>query len=517
MSISLSRRELVAAGLASGVGTVCGCLGSQPDESGEDLVASFPSDPTGGAWDTAYGGVVPYYTRVFEPLVWTTDEMTPRPWLATEWEPVDETTWVFSLREDVVCHNGDRLTASDVVWSFEHLFETEGSYVEGWLHLRPENVEAIDEHTVEFTNTEPFPTFPGTIAHNMVAIQHPDSGEGEDVVATGPLRIEEHERGQRLETVPFDDYWGQTPEFDRLTFRAIEDDSTRALSLESGEIDVAFEPPRSQLESLEATDGITVRTIPGTETTFAGINLYREPMDDPDVRRALNYAVSQERIVDSVLEGVGSPARGPFAPTIEWAAFESLPRYDRDLERAKSLISSSAYDGEELTLATYDTLVDGRAVAETLQGAFSEIGVETSIEVIEESSFWDAMYAGESHLFLVQLGSHSVAADFRMYDTFHSEGQNNVQLYEAEGTGLYNLGGEVDDLIEEGYQTRDAGRKSTLYGQAQEMLMSQAVVVPVSYDEYTVAMDDELEGLDLVAIDRMVDWTGVSRGAPSDD
>ncbi len=511
-----SRRGLLGTAAAVGFGALCGCLGDestaqQQDDEGWEVTVGPPRDPTGDSWDTAYGGVMPYYTRILEPLVWTSEEMTPKPWLATDWEAVDETTWEFTLREEVQFHNGEPLTAEAVVWSFKHLFETEGSYVEGWLHLRPEGIEAVDDRTVSFTNTDPFPTFPGTIAHNMVAIQHPETGHGADVIATGPLRVERYDRTQQIRTVPFEAYWGERPAVDALTFKTVDDPNTRTLSLESGELDVAFDPPRSQLESLAADDSIRLERTTGTETTFVAVNLHRSPTDDPDLRRALNYAVSQEELIDSILEGVGSPARGPFSPTIDWGVVDPLPSYEQDRARARDLVADSAYDGEELRLATYSTLVDGRQLAEALQGAFADIGVTVAVNIIDESSFWDVTFSGETHLNLLQLGSNSVAADFRMFDSFHSEGQNNVRLFEEHGTGLYNLGGEVDDLIEQGYQTSDPETKADAYREAQIAMAEAAITVPISYDEYVVATDADLTGIDLVAIDTMVEWADLRR------
>lgn len=256
----LSRRAMLV-GLTTGsaVGLV-GCTGGGDNgDENREITIALAADPTDDKWDT-YGYITPYFTRVIEPLVWATEEMEPTPWLAEEWEAIDETTWVFTLREDVTFHNGESLTAEDVVYSFERVFDR-GEYVHGWLHLTAENVVAPDDQTVEFTTTEPFPAFPGTIAHNMIAIQHPESEDhSEGVVGTGPFQTQAVERGQHIEVDPFDDYWGETVDTSPLLFEVIEDPNTRALSLGSEEVDVIFDPPRSRVASLRDDSETSVET-----------------------------------------------------------------------------------------------------------------------------------------------------------------------------------------------------------------------------------------------------------------
>ena len=87
-------------------------------QSGSKARVALPTDPTAGPW-AVYGGVTPYFTNVLEPLIWVTNEMGLKPWLATDWKSTGEKTWEFSLREGVKFHNGDDFTADAVVFSFK--------------------------------------------------------------------------------------------------------------------------------------------------------------------------------------------------------------------------------------------------------------------------------------------------------------------------------------------------------------------------------------------------------------
>lgn len=520
--ISTTRRKvLTGLGGASTIG-LAGCLGDSDDpgddgseERNRDEQTPLPSatialndDPTRDDWNY-YGGVTPYWTNILEPLVWVSNEMELEPWLATDWEQIEETVWEFSLREGVPFHNGEEMTAEHVVFSIEAILE-EHAWAPGWLHIESGSTIALDDYTVEFTTTDPFPTFPGTIAHNMVAIQHPDRDHAEDdVIGTGPFAVEAIDPHQEVRTVAFEDYWNDEPTLEELVFRVIEDPNTRALSLENREVDVALSPPRSRIGSIEE-DGTTFlerQSRPGAG--YVGINIHKSPTDDATLRRALNHAVSQETIVETVLEGVGEPARGPISPIIYWSAHDEIETYEKDDDRAAELVDESGYDGEALTILVANDMVDGSEMAQVLEGSFANIGVETDIQVLERAAYSEAERDGEAHLILKESGSNSGDADYIIYEGFHSDGDVNQRLYRDEGTGLHNLGGDVDELIETGFQTADEETKTDAYKEAQQHIADEAVTIPLYYSEFIAAYHENIDGLELGAIPQFSRWTSL--------
>jgi peptide/nickel transport system substrate-binding protein len=479
------------------------------DQLQDSMQVALPTDPTAGVWEV-YGGVTPYYTNILEPLIWVSNEMELVPWLATDWESTGDKTWEFTLRDGVTFHNGETMNADHVVWSVKKILN-EWAWAPGWLHLNPDGVAKVDDMTVEFTTTDPFPTFPGTIAHNMVAVQHPDrSREDKEVIATGPFQMTNRKKGQRVETERHEDYWNSSPNMENLTFRIISDPTTRALSLENQEVDTIFSPPKSKIDSLEKSDKTNVkkRTTPGA--MFVGLHNYKEPTSDVKLRKALNYATSQPTLVETILNNVGLPARGPIAESIYWSAHEKLPKYERDKQKAKSLVGESSYSGQTLNFLISSETTDGKTIASALQQWYSEIGVDVSIQQLEQAAYDDAVRNGKGHLMLETSSSNSGAADYLIYETFHSQGDVNQRLYKNEDTGLFNPGGEADTLINEGFQTGDKAKKETKYEQALEIIMKdEAAVVPLTYQQYVVGTTSKVQGLDLRPINEMVRWPGV--------
>ncbi len=511
-----SRRKVL-----KGIGTVgvlglAGCLGDGDSGDGDSTPAlrdgaaiALDQDPTQETWNF-YGGVMPYWTNILEPLIWVNQDMELEPWLATDWEQIDDITWEFTLREGVQFHNGEEVTADDVVFSFEAILD-EWAWAPGWIHLESGNIAAIDDYTVEFTTVEPFPTFPGTIAHNMVAIQHPDreySSTG-PVIGTGPFQVDNIEPQQSVDVSVFDDYWNEAPALNELTFEVVQDPTTRTLNLENRDVEVALAPPRAQVPSIEDNEELHIARRERPGAGYAGINLYKEPTDDATLRQALNHAIDQSLIIDTLFEGVGSPARGPISPSIYWSAHDSVPQYQQDYETGSDLVEQSDYDGETLSILVANDLVDGQEMAQVLLGEFEEIGVDSEIRVLERAAYTEAERNGEDHIILKESGSNSGDADYIIYEGFHSEGDVNQRLYGEEGTGLHNLGGEVDDLIETGFQSGDPEVKEESYVEAQEIIMDEAVVIPLYYSEYIAAYHDNVEGVDLGAIPQFSRWTSL--------
>ncbi|MDG5776717.1 ABC transporter substrate-binding protein [Haloarculaceae archaeon H-GB2-1] len=491
-------------------GTATGTDASTTLADDQDLTVAVERDPTRGKWDV-YGGITPYYTQVLEPLVGVNQEMETTPALATNWEALDEQTWRFDLREGVTFHNGAALTADAVAASFESILNY-WSWASGWIRLQPEGITVVDDHTIEFENTEPFPAFPGTISHNYWAVWHPDADtDAGEVVGTGPFRVESITEGRRATLVPFEDYRGETARPSSLTFRFIEDPNTRSLALQKGEVDVAYKPPRSTASELSSGEATAIETQLSTEAKLGAVNLYKSPTDDETLRRALNYAVDQASIVENVLGGIGKPARGPFSSAIPWAVHDELPEYGPDREKATQLVSESAYDGEELTILVNSSKTDDKTTAEILQQWFAEIGVESTIRQVEGASFYDTFTAGEAHVSLVDFGSNSAAADYVIRAMFHSQGSDNRKLYESEGTGIYNPGPEVDDLIEKGYAATDLETKTEHYGEVQRRVVETGAVVPLFYSEYVLGKRASVQGLGTHPIDKMVSWTDFRR------
>lgn len=442
--------------------------------------------------------VTPYWTNIWEPLIWASKDMQKVPWLAKSWERTGDKTWVFEIRDGVTFHNGKPLDADAVIFSFDELLTVGGGWPQSWLHIKPEGLTKIDDMTVEFTTTDVYPSFPGSIAHNFVAIVHPDTNENDEFVGTGPYQLEGVKQGQHVKVSAFDEYWNDPPKTQKLTFRVIADSNTRANALQAHDIDVAFDLPNNKVDSFRHSEKTDVVKQLAPHAHYFEINTAKTPTDDVKLRKALNFAVSQESIVKNVKDDIGVPARGPIAKIIPWAAHDSLPEYGPDVAKAKSLVGESNYDGDPLQLlVSTEEPTQAKLLAEAVQHSIQEVGVNVEIQVREQAAFQEALKEGNGHLFLVTHGTNSVAADYILYDFYYSKGCCS---------NWYEIGAEFDSLVLKGNRSGDLDVKKEAYGKAQRIMMEKAVIIPLYYKEYVVGTSKDIEELDVRPIKAMVRW-----------
>lgn len=519
----ISRRRLLQVAGTTGVVGIAGCTGGTDETStatgGGDrplqdsitISLGYSPNVTGDFWVNLYG-INPYFTNVLEPLVLVGQKIRPKPWLAKEWERTSEKTWEFTLREGVTFHNGKEFNAEAVKFSIGEIFDGFGN-ARAFLQLKgKQSVKILDDRTVEFTTNTPIANYPAHIAHNMVAMQHPDADETENKpIGTGPYQLSDMKVDQHATVTEFDDYWGsEDPQVPEIIFKVIGDGNTRALSLSGHEVDLILNPPHSKVKSLRSSDKTNVITQQRPEVGLVGINIYKSPTDDVKLRKALNFAVPQQKLVETVLGNIGQPARGPISPMIFWSAHEDLPTYDLNKQKAKQLVEESKYDGEKLRMIfEKGSNVQGDIVSQTLQQWFSDIGVTVEIQILEDATYFEEWSGGKAHLSLQDPGTFSAAADYILYSLFHSQGQQNHKQYNSQGTGIMNPGEEVDRLIVEGRNTLDENTKVEKYGQVQQIAMNQALLVPLYYMEYIVGMYNDVDNLATHPIAQMTRWSSI--------
>lgn len=393
------------------------------------------------------------------------------PGLATEWKQIDETTWEFSLREGVKFHNGVTLTAEVAAESLGQ----EGIYYGGG-GVTKDSFSAVDEQTLKIETTEPNPLLPEQMTSPNMELQYRGNKGSDGPIGTGPYKVEDITKTEPITVMEFDDYWGDAPALVELVFKGITDNQTRTLSLEKGEVDVAVNLPPNRFESLKELEEVTVRTKEVPETVIVFMNAYKQPTDDKNLRLALHWIVDQETIVESFLEGLGIPAKGPYARITPWSVDEELPSYGPDMERAQELIEESNYDGEELDLNVSAASSIHKQIAERIQQKASTIDININIRAVEPASHWDLFLQGKVNLWLANYGGDDGENTHSM---FHSEGFLNRKMHKKNGTGTTNPGDDYDQLAEKGLSTFDKEERFEIWGKLQHMIMEAGVALPL--------------------------------------
>lgn len=331
---------------------------------------------------------------VGETLVKFNKDMKIEPAIADSWQRVDSLTWKFHIREKVKFHNGKAVTAEAVKLSLERA-----------LKLNPRTqeilfVKAIVASGQELTITTktPHEAFLGNIADPLTTIVDTsavaDSFERAPV-CTGPFKVKSYVANLQVVVEKYKDYWGEKAPLDEATFKYIKDDNTRAMALQSGEIDAATNIPSNSILLFKDKAKYNIDKISSLRIILSYENLNNEFLKDTAVRKAIALGVDRETYANTLLKGSAVSALGPFPGVLPFGNIK-LKGYKYNKAEASKILSSAGYqdaDGDgilekngkklELNLAFYTTRSELPVIAEAMQAQLKEIGIATKLQSYE--------------------------------------------------------------------------------------------------------------------------------------
>jgi peptide/nickel transport system substrate-binding protein len=472
---------------------------------GGDLVIGQLSDAVSldphGSNDTPSSNVA---YNIYEALLIQDENMELQPGLATEWERIDDLTWQFTLREDVTFHDGSEFNADVVQANFERILDEDIASPRAFLYEMVEEINVVDDYTVEFVTEYPFSPLPAHIAHNgggmmsaeviaedYEAIENgsePGSVINENPVGTGPFVFESWTPGDEIVLNRNDDYWGGAPALDSITFRVVPEGSTRLADLETGAIHISDPLSPSDVSRVEGTDGMSVNSQPSVSLSYIGFNAQKEPFDNPLVRQAISKAIDKDTIINGIYDGVGIPAESPLAPDV-FGHDENISGLEYNVEEARELLAEAGYaDGFSTTLWTNDNQ-DRIDTATAVQAQLEEIGIDVEIEIVEWGAYLEDTAAGEHDMFILGWSTVTGDADYGLYPLFHSDNFGEA------GNRTFFATDELDSVLEEARQSTDEDERLELYSRAQEILVDEAPMIYIHHQEFLLAVSDDVEGL----------------------
>lgn len=420
--------------------------------------------------------------QINETLVVQDENMELQPGLAESWEKIDDLTFEFKLKQGVKFHNGEELKASDVKFTLLRALESPNvGHIVGAINKNA--IEIVDDYTIRIATTEPFAPLLAHLAHTGASILSEkavtEAGDdyGQKPVGTGVFKFVKWTSGDSIELTAFDEYHGEKAKVKNLTFRNIAEATNRTINLETGEIDIAYDVLPSDLKRVEEHKDLTLYRLVNLSTSYIGFNTQKKPFDDVRVRQAINHAVDVESIIEAVMQGVGSVAKGPLGPNV-WASNQSLKAYEYDIEKAKQLLADAGYaDGFKTSIWTNDnkTRMD---IAEIVQNQLRAINIETEVKVVEWGAYLDGTARGEHDMFILGWTTVTGDPDYGLYALFHSS-----QFGDAGNRTFYG-NAKVDELLDKARVSADPAEREALYLEAQELVRDDAPWIFLNSGEY---------------------------------
>lgn len=476
-----------------------GCGGEAAENSPEDVKPlivglSFSCsnlDPNDG-----YNG---WYTTEFgmgETLVKIGKGMELEPWLAESWESVDDTTWRIKIRDNVKFHNGEKVDGEAVKASLERSIQV-NPRAPGLLDIASIEVEG-NELTIK--NNNPNPSLMSSLADPFATIVDAAAAEElgdkfkDEPVLTGPFKLKEHVKDERVTVVRNDDYWGDKPKLQEVIFKYILDANTRMMALQSGEIQVADKVPAEQVAVLEKDENIKVLSESSVRQHMLIFNLKRSGLDDINVRKAINMAVKRDDLAEKVMSGSGIPAVGPFPEVLPYGS--GLKGYEYNVEAAKKLLDDAGWapgsDGIrqkgdtklEYNFLSYSGRPELPVIMEAVQSQLKDIGIKMEISNVE--SVEEVMEGGD---FDGSIYSFSTAPtgdpQYMMETIFMTGGSGNYGSYSSE---------QVDALGKKLKSTFDTDERNKIAKEAQQIIIDDAAFAFLVHPKLITATHHDVEG-----------------------
>ncbi len=398
----------MAAGLLAGCGGNAGAApaddaaggtqeasgGSAPAAEGEkvfyygDTTFNAENDESDVNPHNGYSGWACIRYAIGETLFKYSDAMEPEPWLATEYENVDENTWEITLRDGVTFTSGRAMDAQAVKECLDHLIE---------VHERARGDLKIQEITAEgqtliIRTEESVPALINYLAEPYGCIIDVAAGITEDgnVSGTGPYMATKVETDKGLTLVKNENYWNGMPKLDTIYVQTISDGDTMTMAMQSGELDGAYGLPYASLPLFESAP-YSISSCETSRSFFGAMNYETEALQDANVRKAIAGAIDRENFTKVLMNGNGSPAVGPFPASFAYGD-STVTAQEFNLEASKALLAEAGWtdtdgdgyvdkNGQKLTLRwlTYPSRQELPLLAESVQASMKEIGIDIQV------------------------------------------------------------------------------------------------------------------------------------------
>jgi peptide/nickel transport system substrate-binding protein len=426
------------------------------------------------------------YGNIFEPLVRrSVDGKSIEPLLATDLPTsVDPTTWEIKLRDDVTFASGKQFTSADVIYTFKRIFDPATDSQQADLLKTITSTTAVDEHTVRFTTDGPDPLLPARLAYALIVPEGQAEVAGfpeQGLDGTGPYALDHHTAGVEVAVTKRTGYWGgdlpQAP--DTFTYKAIQDPAAMLAALQTNEIDI-----NTSLTPEQADQVPQAKSIIATESALVRTNTLKGPLQDVNLRKAINMAIDRESIVKALYAGkaIATPCQIPTTQVFGHTGSLEVPKYDPDA--AKQLVQQY-YKGETLTMYGIARFAGLQEAAQAIAQNLQDVGFKIDLQFPQSQDALIAQFSGDKSKYVDLMLYQSSA------EVLFDEAQ---QLQWLTSDGLYSTinDPQIDALAKTATSTLDETARQGAYDQLNQLACDNVYNAYVYYPPVIYGLSDKI-------------------------
>jgi len=448
---------------------------------------------------------------VGETLTKFDEKMNTTPWLAKEWfVSEDKMTWTFIIDEKAKFSNGRPVTAEAVKASIERSF---AKAKRATTFFEYADIKA-DGQKLMITTKKTLPNLPGLIADPLfliVDVQTEKEGRNfskEGPIGTGPYAVKSFTK-EKATMVKNEHYWNGEVPFKTVEIPSIDDPNTRALSLQSGDVNVAVNIAAADMVNFVGNDKFVVDEIASLRTVVARMN-HKGLLADPKVRAAVISGSDRETYAKTLLKNTFIPGKAPIPPSLDYGFDQLKDPNTYSQERAKKLLEEAGWkdtngngivdkDGKELTLnfVIYNSRAELPAYAEAVQADLKKIGIDIKIKTVDYNLI-DKMGIDGDYDMLISNIVTANTGDPQLYLLGYwmtNVGGNNPQNGSGYSNPIY------DEKMEQLQVEFNPAKRKQLIIELQQILLDDSAALFLGYPKTNLVSSKAVTGVKMLPSD----------------
>ena len=413
---------------------------------------------------------------VYAPLFTLDNNLMPVPYLAEKVTQKNNLTYLITLKKKLFFHNGDKLEAKDVVYTYENPGQAE-------IKAPILSIRALSNQIIEFKLKTSYAPFLSDLS-GLGIVSEKQTGSGSYMFKKYNSATETYD----LEA--FSNWFEGKPKIERIQIRVIRDGNTRLLELIKGKADFASGNIKSyQIPVLEKYSHLRIEKTEGLDYAYLAMNLRRPPLSNLKVRQAIAHALDLDAILKAKFHGMATRATG-LLPEGHWAKDPSLKLIKYDPEESRRLLKESGF---KLPLKL--TLLAGtdrfrQSISLIFRQQLKQVGIELDIRVQDWATTYAQMKQGQFDLYSA---IWTPVVEPNLFDwVFHS---NRIPTSNKAGgnRGAY-IDFELDRLIEKAQESLDIAQRQKYYFQIERKLLNTLPYIPLWFEDNIVVTNRRLMG-----------------------
>ncbi len=474
---------------------------------------------------------------IFDGLMRLDSEGMPKPALATGYTlSSDGLVYTFTLRQNVLFHDGVELTADDVKFTFDQaIFNKSVTFMYRSYYEPVASIVAADKYTVEFHLNHTSGSFISWMNLPIIPKHIYDKGAETDLnkdshnfdpIGTGPFKFVEWVKDDHLVLAANENYWNGKPYLNEVVFRVIPDPATMALALERGEIDFARDISFADTVRLQE-DGSDIEVLLGPANYIVGIRgcfqsdyFNKTDANSLKLRQAIGYALDREGISRSIYYGLASTAHSPLPEAYPFWNNEVMAtgKFVYDAAKANQILDEiypKGADGYRLELELAGATVD-RDYLELVKTQLEAVGIKIRLNLMEKSAYWAHIQKPYEIGMWTWVAVPDPGWVQNSYASWTTSAYTKTHLGLANDTGSYLSSGpatEIDELLTEAEKEADANKRQDLYYRFQEIIgFEDPSIIFTNFKPWPHAYRSDLHGIQ--AVPMMLYETTLSNSLP---